>query len=64
MGYIEMYADDTEVSTEDVEFEEDGENLIIYPVDVEGPWGSATLEFVAKLEGGAWKIVGVDASGI
>ena len=64
MGYIEMYADDTTVSTEDVEFEQDGEELIIYPVDVEGPWGSATLEFVAKLEAGAWKIIGVDASGI
>lgn len=64
MGYIEMYADDTEVSTEDTEFEEDGEELIIYPIDVEGPWGSATLEFVAKQEGGAWKIVGVDASGV
>ena len=64
MGYIEMYADDTTVSTEDVEFEQDGEEMIIYPVDVEGPWGSATLEFVAKMEGGMWKIVGVDASGI
>lgn len=64
MGYIEMYADDTEVSTEDTEFEEDGDELIIYPIDVEGPWGSATLEFVAKQEGGAWKIVGVDASGV
>jgi len=64
MGYIEMYADDTEVSTEDVEFEQDGEEMIIYPIDVEGPWGSATLEFTAKQEGGAWKIVGVDASGV
>ena len=64
MGYIEMYADDTEVSTEDVEFEQDGEELIIYPIDVEGPWGSATLEFTAKQEGGAWKIVSVDASGV
>jgi hypothetical protein len=64
MGYIEMYADDTKVITDDTEFEQDGEELVIYPIDVEGPWGSATLEFVAKLEDGAWKIVGVDASGV
>lgn len=64
MGYIEMYADDTEVKTEDTEFEQDGEELVIYPIDVEGPWGSATLEFTAKLEDGQWKITGVDASGV
>jgi len=64
MGYIEMYADDTEVSTEDAEFEQDGEEMIIYPIDVEGPWGSATLELTAKQEGGVWKIVSADVSGV
>lgn len=65
MGYISMYADDTEILTDDTEVEMDGEDkATFYPVDVEGPFGSATLEFEAKLEDGVWRITSLDISGV
>lgn len=64
MGYLEMYADDTEIKTDDTEIKVDGDKATFYPIEVEGPWGSATLEFTAKLENGAWKIISADVSGI
>lgn len=64
MGYIEMYGPDSEIITDDTEIEVDGDMATVYPVDVEGPWGSATLEFEAKLEGDTWRIIGLDISGI
>lgn len=64
MGYIEMYGPDSEIITEDTEIKVDGDTANIYPVDVEGPWGSATLEFEAKLEGDTWRIIGLDISGV
>lgn len=65
MGYVSMYADDTEILTDDTEIEMDGEDTaIFYPIDVEGPFGAATLEFEAKLEDGTWRIVTLDISGV
>ena len=60
MGYLEGI----EFSMEDAEFEKDGETISVYPVDVEGSFGSITFEYVLKKEGDAWKIVEFDASGL
>lgn len=60
MGYLEGI----EFSMEDAEFEVDGETISVYPVDVEGSFGSITFEYVLKKEGDAWKIVEFDASGL
>jgi len=65
MGYVETYAADIEIITDDTEFERDGDTVTVYPVDVEGDFGSVTLEFEAQLEeDGAWRIIGLDISGI
>ena len=65
MGYVSMYADHTEILTDDTEIEMDGEDTaIFYPIDVEGPFGAATLEFEAKLEDGVWRIVTLDIAGV
>ncbi len=65
MGYVEMYADDIEIITDDAEFEREGDEVTVYPVDVEGAFGSVTIEFVAQLEeDGVWRITGLDISGI
>jgi hypothetical protein len=64
MGYVSMYAEDIEILTDDVEFEKDGDTTVIYPVDVEGPFGSVTLEFVVKEENGKFLITTLDVSGI
>lgn len=60
MGYLE----DLEINLDDTEIEQDGDTVILYPVEVEGAFGSAVFEFEAKQENGAWMIVGLDASGI
>ncbi|MBI1320622.1 MAG: hypothetical protein GC168_16990 [Candidatus Hydrogenedens sp.] len=64
MGYVSMYAKDIEILTDDTEFEKDGDEIVIYPVDVEGAFGTVTLEFVVKEEGGKYKITTLDISGI
>jgi len=64
MGYVSMYAEDIEIYTDDTEFEEDGEEVIIYPIDVELPIASVTLEFVVAPAGDTYKIVTLDVSGI
>jgi predicted lipid-binding transport protein (Tim44 family) len=60
MGYLEGI----EISLDDAEFELDGDALSVYPVDLEGSFGSITFEFVLKKEGDQWKIVEFDASGL
>lgn len=60
MGYLEGI----EFSMEDAEFEMDGDTMSVYPVDVEGSFGSITFEYILKKEGDAWKIVEFDASGL
>lgn len=60
MGYLE----EAKVVLDDAEFEVDGDEIIVYPVDLESPLGSVTLEYVFKNEGGTWRIVTGDASGV
>lgn len=60
MGYM----DGITSSTADSEFEVNGEEMTIYPVDVTGSFGSITFEYVLKKEGDAWKIIGFDAAGL
>lgn len=60
MGYLE----DLEVDLDDAEAEVDGNEVIIYPIDLLGAFGSVTFELVFKEKDGEMKIVGLDASGI
>jgi hypothetical protein len=60
MGYM----DGIESSTEDAEYEVEGDELTIYPVDVTGAFGAITFEYILKKEGSDWKIIGFDAAGL
>lgn len=60
MGYL----DDLKVNMEDTEIEKDGDAVILYPVEVEGSFGTGVFEFEAKQVNGEWKITGLDVSGI
>ncbi|MFP4501695.1 MAG: hypothetical protein ACLFTT_11895 [Candidatus Hydrogenedentota bacterium] len=60
MGYVAMYADEIEFYTEDAEFEQNGDEVIIYPLDVQTPMGDATIELVAVWEDGMYKISTAD----
>jgi len=60
MGYLEGL----EVELEDAEVELDGGEATVYPIELMGAFGSVTFELVLTQEGGAWKVTGMDASGI
>jgi len=60
MGYLE----DLETSVEDAEAEVDGEEIIVYPVELSGAFGSVTFELVFQDRNGEMKITGLDASGL
>ena len=66
MGYLE----DMEIASEDMEIEldDDATSATAYPVDIEGAFGSATLEFTLgreEVEGKCvWLITGMDVSGV
>ena len=60
MGYM----DDLEVSYEDAEAEVDGEQVIIYPVDIMGAFGSVTYEYVLEKVDGKWLIVDMEGYGL
>lgn len=60
MGYLE----DVEMDLSEVEFEKDGEEIVAYPIDLSSSMGSVTIEWVFRNEGGVWRIIGGDASGI
>ena len=60
MGYVEMYADEIEIITDDAELEMDGDEASIYPIDIESPMGGVTIEIIGKLEDGQWKVSGVE----
>jgi ketosteroid isomerase-like protein len=60
MGYLE----DIELNTADMKVEEKDGEVTIYPVEAEGYFGSATLEFVLKQEDGEWRVISLDAQGI
>lgn len=60
MGYL----DDVEVITDDTEVKIDGNKAIVYPVDLEGMFGSITLELVGEMRDGKWMLTSMDAIGI
>jgi len=60
MGYLEGL----EVDMSDMEIEEEGDLVILYPVEIIGIFGSATFEYVLKQENGDWRVVEFDATGI
>ena len=41
-----------------------GEVVTVYPVELEGIFGTVTMEFELKNEDGTWRIVGMDMSGV
>lgn len=60
MGYLE----EMEIILDDAEFEIDGDTMTVYPVELEGLFGSLTFEYIFQNEGGTWKIIEFDASGL
>jgi len=60
MGYLEGL----EIEVEDAEVEFDGDEAIVYPVELMGAFGSVTFELVLQDIDGAYKITGLDASGL
>ena len=56
--------EDIELILDDAEIEIDGDEATIYPVDVEGAFGTATIEYVMVKEGDTWKIIEMDVSGV
>lgn len=60
MGYL----DGIEVTMDDAEIDEENGKVSIYPIDVDGVFGSITIEFIAEQRDGAWKLVGLDITGI
>ncbi len=59
-GQLQEYAKDTEISIAKATVKVENGTATVYPVDVTGPWGTATLSLTAKLEGDAWKVVGAE----
>ncbi len=60
MGYL----DGLEITLGDAEVEMDGDKATVYPVDIEGNFGSATLEFTIEKKDGTWVLTGLDVYGI
>lgn len=56
--------EDISGNLEDAKAEVKGDVVTVYPVELEGLFGTVTLEFELKKEGDAWKIVGLDMSGV
>ena len=56
MGYL----DDIEVSMEQATTTIEGDTATIYPVIIDGPFGSTEIEFTSKKEGDTWKVIGMD----
>ncbi|MBN2307721.1 MAG: hypothetical protein JXR94_02050 [Candidatus Hydrogenedentes bacterium] len=57
--------DNGEIGVEQAEIEFDGDEAVVYPVDLSAAFGTATIEFTFKKESdGAWRVVGMDISGI
>ena len=64
-GMSSMLFDDDkpliEFSLEDVEVEVDGTEASAYPIDIDTPIGSVTVEVIAELESdGVWRMVAID----
>ncbi len=56
--------EDISGNVDDAEAEVDGDTVTVYPVELEGIFGTVTYEFELKAEGGEWKIVGFDMTGV
>ncbi len=51
-------------NTEEAKTEVEGDIVTVYPVELEGIFGTVTYEFKLKKEGDTWKIVGFDMTGV
>ena len=49
-----------EISIEDAEFEVDGDEVEIYPIDIDSPLGSITIGLYGKNENGVWRVTEID----
>ena len=58
------YLDDIEIQTEDTEVEIDGDEAVVYPVDIVGMFGTVTLELVGEMRDGEYMLTTIDAFGI
>jgi len=58
------YLDDIEIKTDDTEIKIDGNKATVYPVDIEGMFGTVTLELVGELRDGKYMLTTLDAFGI
>jgi len=58
------YVDDLKIITDDTEVKIEGDKAVIYPVDVEGLFGSFTLELTCQKEGDSWMVSTLDIFGI
>ena len=48
----------------DAKAEVEGEKVTVYPVELEGIFGTVTYEFELKAEGGEWKIIAFEMTGV
>ena len=60
MGYL----DDLKIITDDTEVKKEDGKVVIYPIDVEGLFGSFTLELTCHKEDGKWMVTTMDVFGI
>ncbi len=58
------YVDDLKIITDDTEVKIEGDKAVIYPVDVEGLFGSFTLELTCQKEADKWMVTTLDIFGI
>lgn len=58
MGYL----DGVQISAADAKITVQGDSANIYPIDMDGNFGSAVIEIDAKKEKDGWKVVSMDIS--
>jgi|GEM_PF-564497 len=58
------FLDELKIITDDTEVKIEGDKAVIYPVDVEGFFGSFTLELTCQKEGDKWMVTTMDIFGI
>ncbi len=58
------YWDGIEVDGSDAEVKVDGDTASVYPVTVNGAFGTLTFEYILKNEDGTWRVIEFDVSGI
>ncbi len=64
MGIDMGYADDGEVYIDNMEIEIDGDEAVVYPIELSAPAGAATVEAVLQKEDGGWKITTLNVDGL